>query len=245
VPADRMAWRRRWRAAAREVESGPRGFPLARLGPRPGRGRSPMEFVQTAKRRRPSAVYRFTPGVHLMVVRPVSRSRPVDLLAPPEPARAGGRGDGRQWRASRCGPGRGLLFLDDRGDHARRRRRPTCRGPGSNPLGGRRDAAPIGDPYIVTEADGKPDRRVGRAAAAGAAAGPGRGAASPGAGNYSPAGVHLGIVIDEYQTEPGQGDFLVRGIAGADPESGTIAVGGELEVGQTVAVPRQGRPFGR
>jgi small ligand-binding sensory domain FIST len=47
-------------------------------------------------------------------------------------------------------------------------------------------------------------------------------------------GVHLGIVIDEYQTEPGQGDFLVRGIAGADPESGTIVVGGELEVGQTV-----------
>jgi len=46
--------------------------------------------------------------------------------------------------------------------------------------------------------------------------------------------VHLGIVIDEYQTEPGQGDFLVRGIAGADPESGTIVVGGELEVGQTV-----------
>ena len=46
--------------------------------------------------------------------------------------------------------------------------------------------------------------------------------------------MHLGIVIDEYRTEPGQGDFLVRGIAGADPESGAIAVGGELEVGQTV-----------
>ena len=47
-------------------------------------------------------------------------------------------------------------------------------------------------------------------------------------------GAHLGIVIDEFRTEPGQGDFLVRGIAGADPESGAIAVGGELEVGQTV-----------
>jgi len=47
-------------------------------------------------------------------------------------------------------------------------------------------------------------------------------------------GVHLGMVIDEYQAEPRQGDFLVRGIAGADPESGAIAVGDEVQVGQTV-----------
>jgi len=42
------------------------------------------------------------------------------------------------------------------------------------------------------------------------------------------------MVIDEYQAEPGQGDFLVRGIAGLDPESGAIAVGDEVTVGQTV-----------
>ena len=47
-------------------------------------------------------------------------------------------------------------------------------------------------------------------------------------------GAHLGMVIDEYQAEPRQGDFLIRGIAGADPESGAIAVGEEVEVGQTV-----------
>jgi small ligand-binding sensory domain FIST len=48
------------------------------------------------------------------------------------------------------------------------------------------------------------------------------------------AGVQLGVVINEYQAEPGQGDFLIRGIAGADPGSGAIAVGDQVEVGQTV-----------
>jgi small ligand-binding sensory domain FIST len=47
-------------------------------------------------------------------------------------------------------------------------------------------------------------------------------------------GVHLGMVINEYQAEPGQGDFLIRGLTGADPESGAIAVGDDVEVGQTV-----------
>jgi small ligand-binding sensory domain FIST len=47
-------------------------------------------------------------------------------------------------------------------------------------------------------------------------------------------GAHVGIVIDEYQAEPRQGDFLIRGVIGADPESGAIAVGEEVEVGQTV-----------
>jgi len=47
-------------------------------------------------------------------------------------------------------------------------------------------------------------------------------------------GVHLGVVIDEYQAEPRQGDFLIRGILGADPASGAIAIGDEVQVGQTV-----------
>jgi small ligand-binding sensory domain FIST len=47
-------------------------------------------------------------------------------------------------------------------------------------------------------------------------------------------GVLLGVVIDEYRAEPGQGDFLVRGLLGADPDSGAIAVGDEIQVGQTV-----------
>jgi small ligand-binding sensory domain FIST len=48
------------------------------------------------------------------------------------------------------------------------------------------------------------------------------------------AGVQLGVVINEYQAEPGQGDFLIRDIVGADPESGAVAVGEEVEVGRSV-----------
>jgi small ligand-binding sensory domain FIST len=47
-------------------------------------------------------------------------------------------------------------------------------------------------------------------------------------------GVHVGLVINEYQAEPRQGDFLIRGIVGADAESGAIAVDEEVEVGQSV-----------
>ncbi len=42
------------------------------------------------------------------------------------------------------------------------------------------------------------------------------------------------MVIDEYRAEPGQGDFLIRGVVGADPDSGAIAVGDQIQVGQTV-----------
>jgi len=47
-------------------------------------------------------------------------------------------------------------------------------------------------------------------------------------------GPYLGLVIDEYPAEPVQGDFLIRGIVGAEPSSGAIAVESEVEVGQTV-----------
>jgi small ligand-binding sensory domain FIST len=47
-------------------------------------------------------------------------------------------------------------------------------------------------------------------------------------------GVHVGLVINEYQAEPQQGDFLIRGVVGADPASGAIAVDEEVEVGQSV-----------
>jgi small ligand-binding sensory domain FIST len=47
-------------------------------------------------------------------------------------------------------------------------------------------------------------------------------------------GLHLGIAIDEYVDEHAAGDFLVRGIAGADHVSGSISVGEPVEVGSTV-----------
>jgi small ligand-binding sensory domain FIST len=47
-------------------------------------------------------------------------------------------------------------------------------------------------------------------------------------------GLHVGVVVDEHRAEFGRGDFLVRNVVGADPESGALAIGGEVAVGQTV-----------
>jgi small ligand-binding sensory domain FIST len=44
----------------------------------------------------------------------------------------------------------------------------------------------------------------------------------------------LGIVIEGGKPEYGQGDFLVRGLLGADPATGAIAVGARVEPGQVV-----------
>jgi small ligand-binding sensory domain FIST len=92
---------------------------------------------------------------------------------------------------------------------------------------------PVGDAYIVTGAEGSVIHELG-----------GRppltrlqeiAAALPGRDQELLAqGVLLGVVIDEYRAEPAQGDFLIRGLVGADPESGAIAVGDEVGVGQTV-----------
>ncbi len=47
-------------------------------------------------------------------------------------------------------------------------------------------------------------------------------------------GMLLGIVIDENQPDHRRGDFLVRPIVGADRDSGAVAVGEHVRVGQTV-----------
>jgi small ligand-binding sensory domain FIST len=48
------------------------------------------------------------------------------------------------------------------------------------------------------------------------------------------AGLQIGIAIDEYAEEHGSGDFLVRGLLGADSSRGGIAIGDIVEVGRTV-----------
>jgi small ligand-binding sensory domain FIST len=47
-------------------------------------------------------------------------------------------------------------------------------------------------------------------------------------------GLMLGLVIDENKPEYLRGDFLVRPIIGVDPESGSLAIGERVRVGQTV-----------
>jgi small ligand-binding sensory domain FIST len=92
---------------------------------------------------------------------------------------------------------------------------------------------PVGEAYIVTRADGSVIHELGgrpplvrlREMAA---------AMSGRDQELLAQGLQLGVVIDEYRAEPGQGDFLIRGVVGADPDSGAIAVGDEMQVGQTV-----------
>jgi small ligand-binding sensory domain FIST len=92
---------------------------------------------------------------------------------------------------------------------------------------------PVGAPYTITRANGHLIQELGGRPPLVrlqelAAALPGR------EQELLATGVQLGVVINEYQAEPGQGDFLIRGITGADPGSGAIAVGDEVEVGQSV-----------
>jgi small ligand-binding sensory domain FIST len=47
-------------------------------------------------------------------------------------------------------------------------------------------------------------------------------------------GVLAGLVIDENQAEYRRGDFLIRGLLGADEETGALTIGEHVRVGQTV-----------
>jgi small ligand-binding sensory domain FIST len=47
-------------------------------------------------------------------------------------------------------------------------------------------------------------------------------------------GLHIGRVIDEHKIDHGRGDFLIRGVLGADRSNGALAVGDEIPVGSTV-----------
>jgi small ligand-binding sensory domain FIST len=128
-------------------------------------------------------------------------------------------------------PGQSRLFLDDRvltsgavGVHL-----PNAE---VHPLVAQ-GCRPVGDAYIITRADGSVIHELGgrpplvrlREMAE---------AMSSRDQELLAQGLQLGVVIDEYRAEPGQGDFLIRGLVGADPDSGAIAVGDDIQIGQTV-----------
>ncbi len=48
------------------------------------------------------------------------------------------------------------------------------------------------------------------------------------------AGLHIGVVVNEQQLDFRRGDFLIRGVMGVDRETGAVAVGDRVELGQTV-----------
>jgi small ligand-binding sensory domain FIST len=92
---------------------------------------------------------------------------------------------------------------------------------------------PIGRPYVVTRAEanfvhelgGQPAlQRLQEVAAA----------ASEADRELLRRGLHVGLVVDEHKAEFTRGDFLVRNLVGADRETGALAVGDRVAVGQTV-----------
>ncbi len=47
-------------------------------------------------------------------------------------------------------------------------------------------------------------------------------------------GIHIGIVVDEMVESFNRGDFLIRGVLGADRSNGAISIGDQVAVGSTV-----------
>lgn len=92
---------------------------------------------------------------------------------------------------------------------------------------------PIGDPSIVTAAHGTTIREIGGKPAleylqdtVDTLDGDDR--------RLVESGLQIGVAADEYRSEFGRGDFLVRGVVDADPDAGSISIGEQVAVGQTV-----------
>ena len=215
---------------SREVESGPAVSLWLAAGVGPAETFD-MEFVRTASGGAYGG-YRFEPGragVYLMICDPFTF--PADhLLAHLNSDVAGTHlmggiaSGGLAFRQSR-------LFLDGRvlSQGAVGAYLPDAE---IHPLVSQ-GCRPIGEPFTVTSAEGNLVRELGGRSAltrlqelAAALSSHDRGLLTR--------GLQVGMVIDEYRAERHQGDFLIRGILGADPATGAIAVGEEVEMGQTL-----------
>jgi small ligand-binding sensory domain FIST len=92
---------------------------------------------------------------------------------------------------------------------------------------------PVGQPLTVTRAErnvlyelaGQPAyRRVMEMVEA----------LDPGDRGLALQGLHCGIVVDEHRLDFERGDFLIRPVLGADPDTGAVAVGEMVPLGSTV-----------
>jgi small ligand-binding sensory domain FIST len=92
---------------------------------------------------------------------------------------------------------------------------------------------PVGPPMVVTGAAGNEISELAGRQALGKLEG--IVAALPEAEQVlATEGLHIGIAMDEYADQHDRGDFLVRGVIGADPLAGTLTIGDIVDVGQTV-----------
>jgi small ligand-binding sensory domain FIST len=92
---------------------------------------------------------------------------------------------------------------------------------------------PVGQPMIVTESRGNVLVQLAGQPAVARVEELAR-AAGPEERELLGAGLHIGVAVDEHRSEFGRGDFLVRGVLGAERGTGAIVAGEAVEVGRTV-----------
>jgi small ligand-binding sensory domain FIST len=92
---------------------------------------------------------------------------------------------------------------------------------------------PIGEPLVVTKAEQNMIRELGGKPALERLREVFR-TLSPAEEQMVQQGLHVGRAISEYRDKFARGDFLVRNVIGADPESGAIGIGDFVRPGQTV-----------
>ena len=188
-----------------------------------------MEFLDTSEGG-VFAGYRFDrPGPYLLIGDPFSF--PADHLLKHMNERLPGTVVMGGMASGGMGPGETRLFLDDRvvDEGAVGVRLPGVR---IRPLVSQ-GCGPVGNVYTVTRAEGNVIHELG-----------GRPPLQrlqelvetlpPEDRELLSRGLHVGRAIDEYKAELERGDFLIRGVTGVDPQSGALAVGDQIEVGETI-----------
>ncbi len=93
---------------------------------------------------------------------------------------------------------------------------------------------PIGQPYVVTRAEGNVVYELGGEPALERLVRMAKAGMPEADVRLIDRGLHLGQVIDEHKLDFGRGDFLVRNVVGADQQTGAIAVNDVVGVGTTV-----------
>lgn len=92
---------------------------------------------------------------------------------------------------------------------------------------------PIGRPWTITAADQNVIRRIGNLPALNVLQETFEGL--PAAEKERAGGnIFVGLAVNEYQEEHRRGDFLVRNLLAADPNTGVVSVGARVRVGQTL-----------
>lgn len=94
-------------------------------------------------------------------------------------------------------------------------------------------ATPIGDPWTITEAAGHHITSIGQRPAYDLLMDTLRGLPEE-TQRRARRNVLVGLAVNEYRDSFGRGDFLIRNLVGADPDTGMLAVGALPRVGQTL-----------